>query len=53
MKRKVNTSAPPLRRVAPRDLLAIAEETAGCAYVNRIADRQGVELEPWGGEGGR
>ncbi len=31
-----------------RDILAIAEVTAYYAYVNRIADGLGVELESWG-----
>ena len=31
-----------------RDILAIAEVTAYYAYVNRIANGLGVELEPWG-----
>lgn len=30
-----------------RDILDIAEVTAYCAYVNRIADGLGVDLEPW------
>ena len=30
------------------DVLAIAEVTAYYAYVNRIADGLGVELESWG-----
>ena len=29
------------------DILAIAEVTAYYAYVNRIADGLGVEVEPW------
>ena len=29
------------------DILHIAEVTAYYAYVNRIADGLGVELEPW------
>lgn len=30
-----------------RDVLAIAEVAAYYAYVNRIADGLGVEVEPW------
>ncbi len=30
------------------DILNLAEVTAYYAYVNRIADGLGVELEPWG-----
>ncbi len=39
-----------LRRTgfADADILAIAEVTAYYAYVNRIADGLGVELEDWG-----
>lgn len=38
-----------LRRVgfSEADVLHIAEVTAYYAYVNRIADGLGVELEPW------
>jgi uncharacterized peroxidase-related enzyme len=38
-----------LRRVgfSDEDILHIAEVTAYYAYVNRIADGLGVELEPW------
>ncbi|HZA27616.1 MAG TPA: peroxidase [Actinomycetota bacterium] len=38
-----------LRRVgfSDQDVLHIAEVTAYYAYVNRIADGLGVELEPW------
>ena len=32
---------------ADADILAIAEVTAYYAYVNRIADGLGVEVEPW------
>ncbi|HET6771391.1 MAG TPA: peroxidase [Actinomycetota bacterium] len=38
-----------LRRAgfSDEDILHIAEVTAYYAYVNRIADGLGVELEPW------
>lgn len=38
-----------LRRVgfSDADILHIAEVTAYYAYVNRIADGLGVDLEPW------
>jgi uncharacterized protein YciW len=35
------------------DILQIAEVTAYYAYVNRIADGLGVELEPWIWSGSR
>lgn len=39
----------PLREAgfSDADILHIAEVTAYYAYVNRIADGLGVELEPW------
>ena len=39
----------PLRRVgfSDTDILHIAEVVAYYAFVNRIADGLGVELEPW------
>tara|TARA_B100000686_G_C16377612_1_gene755802 strand:+ start:203 stop:400 length:198 start_codon:yes stop_codon:yes gene_type:complete len=39
----------PLRKVgfSDRDILDIVEVTAYYAYVNRIADGLGVEIEPW------
>lgn len=39
----------PLRRAgfSDRDILDIAEVTAYYAYVNRLADGLGVEVEPW------
>ena len=33
-----------------RDILDIATVTAYYAYVNRIADGLGIQLETWGGE---
>ncbi len=35
---------------ADRDVLEICEVTAYYAYVNRIADGLGVQVEPWAGE---
>ena len=37
--------------LADADILAVAEVTSYYAYVNRIADGLGVQLEPWMGEG--
>jgi uncharacterized protein YciW len=39
----------PLRNAgfSDQDILHIAEVTAYYAYVNRVADGLGVELEPW------
>jgi hypothetical protein len=39
-----------LAELCDRDVLEIAEVTAGYAYVNRIADGLGVEIEPGSAE---